>query len=91
MLSKITDPSTFTKYKVIYFRASEYPVSFFSLLFKYLKNEQGISTTKLAVERVADWQVHKATLEVSFLGSSSNYWLRKITLDAKNRKNVPFF
>ena len=88
MLSKIIDSSSFSNHKVIYFRSSEYPVSFFRLFFKYLKREQGISATQLFIERVADWQMHQASLEVSFLGSSSYYWLRKITLDAKNRKKV---
>jgi hypothetical protein len=88
MLSKITDPKVFYKYKVIYFRAPEYPLNFFRLFFNFLKRDQQIKVVGLSINKVSDWQSCQPLLEVSFLGSSSYYWFHKLGIDTKNRKKV---
>jgi hypothetical protein len=74
--------------RVICFQAESYPLLFCRMLFKFLKEQDVACISPLQAEdRLTLWK----TLQQSFLGETSFYWLGSITekIKSKKRKNEP--
>lgn len=88
MLANILDDKTFTDHRVVCFTAKNYPFNFFKLLFPFLKKQHNLSVSNLFINNASDWQACKISLEMSFLGQSSYYWLHELGVDSKTRQQI---
>ncbi len=90
MLTKLLDVNTFINNQepVVFFTATSYPFNFFKLFFNFLNKHHKIRVTNLYINTLADWQACLPSLEMSFLGQKSYFWLHELGLDSKNKQIV---
>lgn len=73
------NPAILTQRPVVIFRGQkEYPMLFFAQFFAWAKRHQAMVTT-LDLEGDCDDDALRASLQTSFLGNSTVYWLRSIS------------
>ncbi|MFA5074577.1 MAG: hypothetical protein WC436_00575 [Candidatus Babeliales bacterium] len=88
-LQKVKDKNFFSENNILCFKGSTYPNIFFNKLTDFLKNKKIIPLDfkNLILKNLERKEIY-SSLQQSFLGQQTFYWLSEFEFDSKNKKDL---